>query len=195
MKTQFYIARHGQTLFNVKHLYQGWCDSPLLEKGIQQAKALHNGLANIPFEVAVSSTSERAIDTMNYALEGRDVPKKWDKGLKEVYFGEYEGDPGSIHHVSEDQNWIGYAFCGGEDRDQAYERFKKTLENYAVGGNVLIVTHGAVISRMVQHLDPEEWKLRKYPDQLVPNCSVTRIDYEDGEFTLIHHPDTSYLED
>ena len=178
MKTQFYIARHGQTLFNAKHLYQGWCDSPLLEKGIQQAKALHNGLANISFEVAVSSTSERAIDTMNYALEGRDVPKKWDKGLKEVYFGEYEGDPGSIHHVSEDQNWIGYA-----------------LEKYAVGGNVLIVTHGAVISRMVQHLDPEEWKLRKYPDQLVPNCSVTRIDYEDGEFTLIHHPDTSYLED
>lgn len=50
MKTQFYIARHGQTLFNVKHLYQGWCDSPLLEKGIQQAKALHNGLANIPLK-------------------------------------------------------------------------------------------------------------------------------------------------
>ena len=37
MKT-LYIMRHGQTLFNVQHKIQGWCDAPLTEVGIRQAE-------------------------------------------------------------------------------------------------------------------------------------------------------------
>lgn len=37
MKT-LYLVRHGETLFNALHKIQGWCDSPLTKKGIQQAK-------------------------------------------------------------------------------------------------------------------------------------------------------------
>ncbi|MBR3245614.1 MAG: histidine phosphatase family protein, partial [Parasporobacterium sp.] len=29
----FYLTRHGQTLFNVRGVGQGWCDSPLTEDG------------------------------------------------------------------------------------------------------------------------------------------------------------------
>ena len=38
MKKNLYLLRHGQTLFNSKHLISGWSDSPLTEKGIEQAK-------------------------------------------------------------------------------------------------------------------------------------------------------------
>lgn len=31
--TRFYLMRHGQTLFNTLNRIQGWCDSPLTEKG------------------------------------------------------------------------------------------------------------------------------------------------------------------
>lgn len=41
--------RHGETLFNVLHKIQGWCDSPLTSKGIQQALLAKNGLRNIRF--------------------------------------------------------------------------------------------------------------------------------------------------
>ena len=42
MKKTLYLMRHGQTLFNVEHKIQGWCDSPLTEQGIKQApKLLH----------------------------------------------------------------------------------------------------------------------------------------------------------
>ena len=37
MKKTLYLMRHGQTLFNVEHKIQGWCDSPLTEQGIKQA--------------------------------------------------------------------------------------------------------------------------------------------------------------
>ena len=30
--------RHGQTLFNLQHKIQGWCDAPLTQLGIKQAK-------------------------------------------------------------------------------------------------------------------------------------------------------------
>ena len=38
MKKTLYLMRHGQTLFNLQHKIQGWCDSPLTELGIKQAK-------------------------------------------------------------------------------------------------------------------------------------------------------------
>ncbi len=44
MKKTLYLMRHGQTLFNLQHKIQGWCDSPLTELGIKQAKVAENGL-------------------------------------------------------------------------------------------------------------------------------------------------------
>lgn len=38
MEKILYLMRHGQTLFNLEHKIQGWCDSPLTELGINQAK-------------------------------------------------------------------------------------------------------------------------------------------------------------
>ena len=37
MKKTLYLMRHAQTLFNLQHRIQGWCDSPLSELGKQQA--------------------------------------------------------------------------------------------------------------------------------------------------------------
>lgn len=45
-----YIVRHGQTLFNVKKIIQGWCDSPLTKTGIQQAIEAGKKLENVDFE-------------------------------------------------------------------------------------------------------------------------------------------------
>ena len=39
MKT-LYLMRHGQTLFNLQHKIQGWCDAPLTEIGIKQAEGV-----------------------------------------------------------------------------------------------------------------------------------------------------------
>lgn len=38
MKT-LYLMRHGEALFNRRHRIQGWCDSPLTERGRDQARA------------------------------------------------------------------------------------------------------------------------------------------------------------
>ena len=43
--SKLYMMRHGQTLFNVLKRKQGWCDSPLTELGIEQAKRAGEGVA------------------------------------------------------------------------------------------------------------------------------------------------------
>ena len=61
MEKVLYLVRHGQTLFNVQHKIQGWCDSPLTDLGIEQAKRVTNYFDShdICFDHAYSSTSER----------------------------------------------------------------------------------------------------------------------------------------
>ncbi len=185
--TLFYIVRHGQTLFNTLDRYQGWCDSPLTELGIQQAEALYPKLKDVPFALAASSSCERAIDTLDYILQDRDVKKEHLKGLREVGFGKLEGSYFPKNKPNDEQHWIGYHYAGGEDRDEAMHRFLDTLESLAVEGNVLIVSHGGVICRTLQHLDDTMPK-HVSPAKLVPNCSITKLKYDNGTFEIVSMP-------
>lgn len=64
MKT-IYLMHHGETLFNVMHLNQGQCDSPLTENGIRQALAARAWYQqhDVHFDAVYCSTAERAMDT------------------------------------------------------------------------------------------------------------------------------------
>lgn len=72
MTVTFYFARHGETLFNVQNLVQGWCDAPLTSAGIYDAYKLGQGLANVHFVGACASDAGRARDTLSIALEARE---------------------------------------------------------------------------------------------------------------------------
>ena len=65
MKT-LYLTRHGETLFNAQHRIQGWCDSPLTERGCAQARAMGALLRErgVRPDTYCSSTAERAADTL-----------------------------------------------------------------------------------------------------------------------------------
>ena len=88
-----YLMRHGQTLFNLRHKVQGWCDAPLTDFGIYQAKVAGKYFkdAGITFEDAYSYTQERACDTLELVTDGK-IPYKRVKGLKEWNFGTFEGE-------------------------------------------------------------------------------------------------------
>lgn len=71
MKKVLYLMRHGQTLFNLQHKIQGWCDSPLTDLGIKQAQVASEYFKtnHIIFDHAYSSTSERACDTLEIVTD------------------------------------------------------------------------------------------------------------------------------
>ncbi len=188
--THFYIIRHGETIFNRKGRIQGWCDSPLTDLGVSQAKQLGKELKNIPFDVCFCSTSERAIDTANSILEGRNVKVIPSKNLKEQSFGDFEAEK-SVDIFKDGVRFPnGYRFCGGENHSDVIERVTNELKKIASeypNANVLVVCHGSAIKHIVNALCPGFVDEKPNAAALVPNCSVTRMDC-DTELKLIEKP-------
>lgn len=95
MTTEIYLVRHGKTMFNALHRAQGWCDTPLTPQGSQMIHFLGLGLRETPFDLAVSSDSGRAMETMRIILgehhQGRDIPYSVDNRIREWCFGSLEG--------------------------------------------------------------------------------------------------------
>ena len=86
-----YIARHGETEFNVEHRVQGsGKDAPLTLYGIEQAKALGKSLEGISFDAVFSSPQKRAVDTVEIAFAGKYKPVL-DERLVEIGLGVIEG--------------------------------------------------------------------------------------------------------
>ena len=96
MSTEVYLVRHGETMFNQLNKVQGWCDSPLTVKGINDLKVTANALSQVHFDNMYSSDLKRAIDTVHLMKDANlvsDIGKiKKLPEFREVFFGTFEGD-------------------------------------------------------------------------------------------------------
>jgi probable phosphoglycerate mutase len=149
MKKRLYLVRHGETLFNKKNLVQGWCDSPLTELGIAQAKKAGKLFEenHLQPDVVYSSPSLRARNTALYALKKQPI---LHDGLMEMNFGDLEGDDQSTGILPFDHQIFMDFFEDkhGESRSQLQERIQKTLFEILVDENVhsaAIFSHGVYI--------------------------------------------------
>lgn len=145
---QLYILRHGETLFNRQHKTQGWCDSPLTDRGCEQARCAGRMLAQrvASFDELYSSTSERCCDTLELAMTagwGEVGTYERVKGLKEMNFGAFEAKDQFLELFPHGDFYKAY---GGESEDEALGRFVSALEEVMSHGgrNVLAVSHGGV---------------------------------------------------
>lgn len=126
----FYMMRHGETVFNVRRKIQGWCDSALTEKGIQQAKAAYDLIKDIPFDHYYSSTSERCCDTLEYATRFS-VPYVRLKGLKERNFGLFEGESEDLNPHFEDFGYDElFPHYDGETLEEVKNRVRGTVDEF-----------------------------------------------------------------
>ena len=91
------MVRHGESVWNVAQRFTGWCDVPLTEHG--EADALDAGTLmgerGIKFDVAFTSTLERAWKTCDIALEAAgqadsvETIRSWK--LNERHYGALQG--------------------------------------------------------------------------------------------------------
>ncbi len=186
MVKHLYLMRHGETLFNVRRKIQGWCDSPLTEKGIQQAQAAREYIKDVPFDHFYSSTSERCCDTLEIVTDYQ-VPYKRLKQIKERNFGDFEGESEDLNPKRGsplDYDDI-FPYYGGEYRKEVIERMYNTLKDIMDKEdhhNVLVVSHGGASYAFLSSItDPNIVR-----DQGgFMNCCILHFEYENGQFKYI----------
>lgn len=181
--------RHGQTLFNKRHLIQGWCDSPLTDFGIYQAQVAGQYFREqrIKFDTAFSSTSERACDTLEIVTD-RKMPYKRIKGLKEWNFGIFEGESEDLNPSIPYNDF--FVYYGGESQAELQDRINYTISSLmkeTEGDTVLIVSHGGSIRNFARVW--EKYEKVKIETNMT-NCCILKFSYSDDIFYLeevIHH--------
>lgn len=184
MKKKLFLMRHGETLFNQLKKIQGACDSPLTEKGIQQAKQARDYFYEqaIRFDHLYSSTQERASDTLEIVTDGR--PYRRLKELKEMGFGSYEGEQQFLQPMGQEYFESFYLQFGGESMSKVQERMTTGLHRIMAQEdhqNVLAVSHnGACVSFLQTIWEGDENELVR----AFPNCAIFDLSYENQRFKL-----------
>ena len=183
MKKTLYLMRHGQTLFNKRHLIQGWCDSPLTDFGIYQAQIAGQYFREqgITFDTAFSSTSERACDTLEIVTNGK-MPYERIKGLKEWNFGVFEGESEELNPSIPYENF--FVYYGGESQAELQDRINYTISSLmkeTEGDTVLIVSHGGSIRNFARVW--EKYEKVKIATNMT-NCCILKFSYSDDIFYL-----------
>ena len=152
-KTQFYLARHGETEWNRLRKLQGRLDSPLTSLGLQQARVIAEQFARDEIQLILSSPLKRAFDTAKICQQHLNLEHKTHVGLIERDFGEWQS-----YQFDELTNEINFeavfkqvtasAPPGGESGLNCANRLSETLQSIAdnyLEERVLVITHGDAI--------------------------------------------------
>lgn len=154
-----HLIRHGRTEANLKHIYCGSSDLPLSPEGISELTERKKTTAYPAAEQFFHSGLLRTKETLNLLYHS--PPSTSLPDLQEIGFGEFElRSYEELKHIPEYQHWIKdteeNAPPGGESGKEFLNRvqrgLKKALES--TEGRAVIVTHGGVISRIMELLIP-----------------------------------------
>ncbi|MFR1833540.1 MAG: histidine phosphatase family protein [Lachnospiraceae bacterium] len=182
MTKTLYLMRHGQTMFNAQHRIQGWCDSPLTDLGKRQAKAAGEYFRThgITFDHAYCSTSERCSDTLELIT---DMPYTRLKGLKEMFYGQLEGESERLSCKEPEKSITYYQQFGGDSSDVVKDRMMAVLQDIMERDgheSVLAVSHGAACFNFLRGIQDPTEELNKG----FGNCTIFIYEYEWGIFSL-----------
>ena len=199
---RWFIVRHGETEWNAQGRIQGHTDISLSDIGIQQSRLVAQRLAGVSLDVAYSSDLARAWHTARIVLDQRDVPLNSNEGLRERFYGVFEGLTVEERQAQFPDEFaaslikdLEFASPGGESALGTLRRMTGVIgeiKERHLNETVLIVGHGgslrsAIIALM--ELPPEAtWRF------VMANCSLTVIDTYPDNAVLGLYNDTSHLD-
>ena len=144
---KLYVARHGQTLWNLEDKVCGRTDLPLTELGQDQAQLLAQRTKDLRIDMIISSPMLRARQTAAPAAELHGLEVLTDDRLIEQNYGIYEGVSRFDDGFLGNKRHFAYRYPGGESMmDVAYRVYSllEEIKGKYTGKNVLLVCHGGV---------------------------------------------------
>lgn len=160
------LVRHGETLGNRNRVLQ-YPDTPLSDRGLEQAARVGRRLAAAPVEEIWSSPLSRARMTADAIEKATRVPLREVEDLQERNFGALRGrayaDLGFDPFMPDYEPPEGESWDAFFDRiDRAWEQVERHwVDRYAKPGNdkhLIVVSHGLFLRTLIERrlLDDEE---------------------------------------
>jgi probable phosphoglycerate mutase len=193
-----YLARHGETTWNLAGRYQGRLESPLSPLGEAQALALAGAMEAAGVRRVVSSPLLRCTATAAPAAQRLHVPLETDERLLEIAHGTWEGrlreeiaanDPLRYRAWRDDPAQVG--FEGGETIVQVLERWRDFAAAFRPTVPALAVTHDAVVR--VAIVAATGGALDAFWNAHVENAAYAVFDVGDGGWTLLEENLAAHL--
>ena len=192
--SHFYFVRHGQTVWNVENKICGATDSPLTDKGHEQARVTGRILRDkidhgeIHIDEILTSPLSRAYDTAVEISRIIQVPVQAEPRLTEQNFGKWEGTArNGAEFAKAKENFVD-SYGGGESMMRLAQRIYNLIDDIRKEPEktYLLVAHNG-ISRMIESyfrdMSNEEFaafgiknaEVVEYQfDGIVPDCSDGR---------------------
>jgi probable phosphoglycerate mutase len=190
--TTILIVRHGETDWNRDGRWQGHSDTPLNERGREQARELAASLDGV--DAVYASDLARARETAEIVAERVGLQVHLDARLRERGFGGWEGltaEEIESRFADQHRRWQAGEGFGADDAEPfetMLERVQSFLEDVVRGhpeGTVLVVAHGGsarVAYALACGLDYVR-DHRSIP--AIGNCAVARYAVRDGKLARL----------
>ena len=205
MSTKIYIVRHTQTIGNIEKRLTGREDYELTEIGKEYIKKLEKRLSKIKFDKIYSSTSGRAIKTVEPIAKKQNINIIKTSELCEMYFGIYDGwkweDVNAVNPKIK-QNQIETNEIMGipnqETTKEVAERMYNIIDKIVKeneGKTILISSHGVAIEAFIRKITNTKFSENKEKNSQ-KNTSVNIISYdsEKKQYKVELLNDLSHLE-
>jgi probable phosphoglycerate mutase len=149
-----YLARHGETDDNARRVVQGWIDTPLNDRGREQARELAAAVKDLGLAAIWTSQLARALETAQIVGESLGIEPRVDDRLAESQRGSWEGRTLDEIEESEPEAYAawktggpGFRFPGGgESLAEHQSRVLAAVEAIRAGDQpALVVAHGGTI--------------------------------------------------
>lgn len=181
---KIWLARHGETDWNVRRLMQGTTDTPLNENGLAQAARLGEAMVGKGITHVYTSHLQRARCTAQIVADRLGVHCEVREGLYETALGEWEGYIWSeiCERMPElTQRWVtdrrNTRPPGGEMYQDVLDRVIPAVVRIAreATSDVMIVSHNGTIKSFLAELygTPLETMGADYP---TPNAGAIEVD-------------------
>ncbi|EJL93911.1 2,3-diphosphoglycerate-dependent phosphoglycerate mutase GpmB [Pantoea sp. BIGb0393] len=183
---QVYLVRHGETVWNAARRIQGQSDSPLTEKGEQQAHQVGERVKSLGITHVIASDLGRTRRTAEIIADACGCTVTLDARLRELNMGCLEQRP-LDGLTEEEENWrktlvdgtTAGRIPGGESMAEMAARMHEALNALLAlpaGSRPLIVSHGMALGVLVSTIlglpAHAERRLR------LRNCSISRVDHQ-----------------
>jgi broad specificity phosphatase PhoE len=180
---RLFIVRHGETKANERGIEAGPLDYPLTTKGVKEVSFIAKTLSKVQINAVYSSPVYRALETARilarpHRLKVTTLKELTDAKIKPKYVGKK-----GRHHILTTPDAFSETNNDLLDRTgRAIEIIKKAAE-----GNVIVVSHGDVITAMLERVVERIVSTEKYYVLHPDPAALSIIEIKNRPFLVMYN--------